>query len=60
MNQHDFEATFIETPVSKRKVRNGIYAYRYRNGCINIAGQKYFFYSMTEAIKLWRAKNKKP
>lgn len=50
----------FDKPIKRRKVRNGIYAYRYPNGCINIEGQKYFFYSMTEAIKLWRQKNKKP
>ena len=47
----------FSTPVSKTKVRNGIYAYRYPNGCINISGVKYFFYSIKDAIKHWRSKN---
>ena len=32
----------FETPIRKRKVRNGIYAYQYRNGTININGTKFF------------------
>lgn len=43
-------------PLSKRKVRNGIYAYKYNTGVINICGEKYIGYSMTEAIKLFRKK----
>jgi YHS domain-containing protein len=47
----------FSTPISKTKVRNGVYAYKYPNGCINIDGQKYFFYSIKNAIKLWRQNN---
>jgi hypothetical protein len=47
----------FETPISKRKVRNGIYAYQYSNGVININGQKYLEYSLTDAIKAWRKLN---
>ena len=47
----------FETPIRKRKVRTGIYAYQYRNGVININGQKYLEYSLTDAIKAWRLKN---
>ena len=47
----------FETPIASRKVRNGIYAYMYRNGVININGQKYLEYSLTDAIKAWRSKN---
>jgi hypothetical protein len=46
----------FETPIREREVRKGITAYQYRNGCININGQKYFDYSMTEAISLYRKK----
>jgi hypothetical protein len=46
------------TPIRKTKVRNGIYAYQYDNGCININGTQYHFYSMRDAIKLWRNNNK--
>jgi YHS domain-containing protein len=49
----------FESPISKTKVRNGIFAYKYRNGCINIEGEKYFFYSIKDAIKDWRSKNPK-
>jgi hypothetical protein len=48
----------FETPIASRKVRKDVTAYKYRNGCININGEKFFFYSMTEAIKIWRGKNK--
>ena len=45
------------TPISKTKVRNGVYAYKYPNGCININGAKFFDYSVKDAIKMWRGKN---
>lgn len=45
------------TPIRAKKVRNGIYAYKYPNGTINIEGEKFIMYSMTEAIKIWRSKN---
>ena len=48
---------FDFTSLAKKKVRIGIYAYKYPNGCINIEGEKYFGYSMTKAISLWRKKN---
>lgn len=44
----------FETPVKTKKVRNGIYAHQYRNGTININGQKYCMYSMTDAIRKFR------
>lgn len=47
------------TPILARKVRKGITAYKYPNGTININGEKFIFYSMTEAIKKWRNKNKR-
>lgn len=47
----------FNNPISKTKVRNNIFAYKYANGCINIEGQKYFDYSIKEAVKLWRSKN---
>jgi hypothetical protein len=48
----------FEEPISKTKIRKDIYAYKYRNGCININSEKFFFYTIKEAIKLWRSKNK--
>lgn len=50
-------ADLFSTPISKTKVRKNIYAYKYPNGCINIEGQKYFGYSVKDAIKLWRGVN---
>ena len=47
----------FDTPISKTKVRNGIYAYKYRNGTININGKKFIDYSVKEAIKIWRRQN---
>lgn len=48
----------FDSPISAIKVRKNITAYRYRNGTINIAGQKYLEYTMKEAIYLWRKSNK--
>lgn len=47
----------FETPVKSKKVRQGIWAHAYRNGTINIMGEKYIMYSMTEAIRKWVSKN---
>ena len=45
-------------PISETKVRDGIYAYQYPNGTININGMKFIGYSVREAIKVWKSKNK--
>lgn len=47
----------FQEPIAKRYVRNGVTAYKYRNGIININGHKYLDYSFTEAIKLFRQQN---
>jgi hypothetical protein len=44
----------FETPVKSKKIRKGVTAHQYRNGVININGQKYLMYSMTDAIKKFR------
>jgi hypothetical protein len=44
----------FESPIKQKEVRNGVYAYQYKNGVINIEGQKYFGYSMTDAIRNFR------
>ncbi len=49
----------FDTPIAEVKVREGIYARKYRNGTINIDGTKYVLYSMTDAIKKWRKDNPK-
>lgn len=52
-------ADLFDTPICSKEVRKGVTAYKYRNGIININGQKYSGYSMTDAINLWRRNNKK-
>lgn len=47
----------FSNPISRTKVREGIYAYKYPNGTICIEGEEYIFYSIKEAIKRWRSKN---
>jgi hypothetical protein len=47
----------FEEPIRRSYVRKGIHAYGYRNGTINIVGEKYIGYSMTEAIRRWRNKH---
>lgn len=44
-------------PISSTKVRNGVFAYKYRSGSIVIEGKTYMFYSMKDSIKLWRKEN---
>lgn len=41
-------------PIRAKKVRKGITAFQYQNCNININGQLYVMYSMTEAIKKFR------
>ena len=47
----------FDTPISKTKVRNGIFAYKYANGWISINGHRFFDYSVKDAIKIWRSKH---
>lgn len=47
----------FSTPICQKQVRKNVTAYKYRNGCINIEGQKFFLYSMKEAIQIWRSNN---
>jgi hypothetical protein len=47
----------FSTPISKRKVRNGIFAYKYQNGTVNINGEKFIGYSIKDSIKIWRSRN---
>ncbi len=47
----------FDNPISKTKVRTDVYAYKYRNGTINIDGSKYVFYSIKDAIAKWRKEN---
>ena len=39
--------------LKRKKVRNGVFAYATQGG-INIDGQSYYFYSLTEAIAKFR------
>ena len=43
--------------VAQKKVRNGVTAYKFRSGVVEIQGMRYIFYSMTEAIAKWRRDN---
>lgn len=49
----------FENPIASGKVRKGIYWYKYANGCINIDGQQYHFYTIKEAVSKWRKNNPK-
>jgi hypothetical protein len=49
----------FDTPLTKTKVRNGVYAYKYRNGVININGSRYLMMTVKEAISIWRRNNPK-
>ena len=51
------DKTYFVNPISKTKVRRNIYAYKYPNGCININGEQFHFYSLKDAIKIWRRNN---
>lgn len=44
----------FSTPIKEKRVRNGVMACQYKNGVINIDGQKYSMYSMTDAIRKFR------
>lgn len=44
----------FEQPIKEKQVRKGVIAYKYPNGTININGQKYVMYSMTDAIAKYR------
>jgi hypothetical protein len=50
----DTMTDLFDTPVKTKKVRKGVTAYQYRNGVINIGGQRYAMYSMTDAVKKFR------
>jgi hypothetical protein len=43
--------------VAEKKVRKNVIAYKFRSGIIEINGWRFFFYSMTQAIKKWRKDN---
>lgn len=47
------------SPIREKKVRNGVIAYQYPNGVINIDGEKYFYHSMSSAISHYRRNHKK-
>jgi|CryBogDrversion2_11_1035321.scaffolds.fasta_scaffold04764_2 hypothetical protein len=47
----------FDTPIRSGKIRKGVYYHQYKNGVINIQGEKYVYYSIKEAIKRWRNKH---
>lgn len=44
----------FEDSIRTKKVRAGVYAYKYRTGVIVINGQKYCLFSLNEAISKYR------
>lgn len=48
----------FDTPTSTTLVRNGVFAYRYKNGLVLIEKQRYYGYTIKQAIKKWRLDNK--
>lgn len=46
----------FESPIRAKNVRAGVVAYQYINGTINIDGEKYVGWSMTDAIAQYRKK----
>lgn len=44
----------FESPIRSGKVRKDVWYHQYRNGVINIMGQKYSGYTIKEAISLFR------
>jgi hypothetical protein len=49
----------FETPIRSGKIRKDVYYHQYRNGTININGEKFLLYSIKEAVKIWRKNNAK-
>jgi len=47
----------FEQPIRSGKVRENVYWNQYRNGIINIQGKKFCFYTIKEAISIWRSEN---
>ena len=47
----------FETPIRSGKVRSDVWYHQYRNGIINIQGEKFSGYSITDAIRIWRKKH---
>jgi hypothetical protein len=43
--------------IATRKVRANVNAYKYPDGWIEIAGKRYLYYTMAEAISRWRSEN---
>ena len=44
----------FDTPLRSGVVRQGVWYHQYRNGVINIMGQKYLGYTIKEAISMFR------
>jgi hypothetical protein len=50
-------SSLFDSPIRKGKIRGDVWYFQYRNGSIDIAGEKYVGYSIREAIKKWREKH---
>lgn len=55
---YDYGLDLFNPPIKSVKVKDGVYAHKYSNGIINISGHKYMYYSMREAIKLYKTKSR--
>ena len=44
----------FDTPLRSGVVREGVWYHQYRNGVINIMGQKYLGYTIKQAVALFR------
>ena len=55
---YDYGLDLFNPPINSVKVKDGVYAHKYPNGIININGHKYMYYSMREAIKLYKTKSR--
>lgn len=50
-------ADMFEPPIRSGKIRKNAHWHQYRNGTINIMGEKFCMYSIKEAVKIWRKNN---
>ncbi len=46
-----------EHPIKIGRIRNNVYWRKYSNGTININGEKFLFYTIKEAVRIWRKTN---
>lgn len=47
----------FEAPIKTQQIRKNVFLNKYRNGLININGQKFIGYSIKDAVKIYRQNN---